>query len=289
MQKISMPKARADKPCAGISCEIPTKALNTWNPGLNAAVDEEENTISVYDPIGDFFFGEGVTVKRIDAALRRIGSINDVTVYVNSPGGDVFEGLAIYNRLREHKGIVTVKVLGMAASAASFIAMAGDEIQIGRAAFLMVHNIWGAVIGNRHDLREIADWLEPFDKTLADIYSARTGIDAEEVSKLLDEETWIGGAAAVENGWADRLLDADEIKEDDYENKPSAALKKLDVALAKSGMSRNERRTLLRAAKGDTQNAVVTGKPCATAEESEMDEAFAAFSAAFNNLTGEIQ
>ncbi|HCF5801664.1 TPA: Clp protease ClpP, partial [Pseudomonas aeruginosa] len=109
-------------------------------------------------------------VVDIDAgALRAIGGDVDVTVNINSPGGDVFEGLAIYNLLREHKGKVSVNIIGLAASAASFIAMAGDEIRIGRAAFLMIHNAWLIAMGNRNDLREIADWLEPFDMTLADI------------------------------------------------------------------------------------------------------------------------
>ncbi|WP_034085582.1 head maturation protease, ClpP-related, partial [Pseudomonas aeruginosa] len=111
----------------------------------------------------------------IAGALRAIGGDVDVTVNINSPGGDVFEGLAIYNLLREHKGKVTVNIIGLAASAASFIAMAGDEIRIGRAAFLMIHNAWLIAMGNRNDLREIADWLEPFDMTLADIYAQRTG------------------------------------------------------------------------------------------------------------------
>lgn len=283
----SLPAAREARPRAGVACEISPRALNNWMPGLHAAIDDDEDTISIYAPIGDDLFGDGVTVDRIDAALRRIGASNDVTVNINSPGGDVFEGLAIYNRLREHKGEITVNVLGLAASAASFIAMAGDQIRIGRAAFMMVHNIWGLVVGNRHDLREIADWLEPFDKTLADIYAARTGRDSDAVSALLDDETWIGGAEAVEKGWADSLLPADEIEQhDDTNNNPSAAMRKLDVALAKSGMSRNERRALLRAAKGDTPSAVAPGTPSAADDEAAMADAFAAFDAAFQNVTG---
>ncbi|MBM9968481.1 Clp protease ClpP, partial [Pseudomonas aeruginosa] len=115
-------------------------------------------------------------------------------------------GLAIYNLLREHKGKVSVNIIGLAASAASFIAMAGDEIRIGRAAFLMIHNAWLIAMGNRNDLREIADWLEPFDMTLADIYAQRTGIDIDDIVKQMDAETWIGGREAVDKGWADAFL-----------------------------------------------------------------------------------
>ncbi|KLB48562.1 peptidase, partial [Xanthomonas euvesicatoria] len=104
----------------------------------------------------------GVTARRVAGALRAMGK-GPVTVNVNSPGGDMFEGLAIYNLLREHDGEITVKVLGLAASAASIIAMAGDTVQIARAGFLMIHNAWVMAVGNRNDLIEVADTLKPFD------------------------------------------------------------------------------------------------------------------------------
>src|SRR5690606_15536984 len=117
-------------------------ALSRWNPGVRAAAEDSETSITIYDVIGeDYWTGGGVTVSRIDGALRKIGN-RDVTVFINSPGGDVFEGIAIYNRLREPPANVTVKIMGLAASAASIIAMAGDRIEIGTASFLMVHNAW---------------------------------------------------------------------------------------------------------------------------------------------------
>src|SRR5690606_9455368 len=150
----------------------------------------------------------GWTAKRVSAILRNIGD-NDVIVNINSPGGDMFEGLAIYNVLREHKGRITVKILGLAASAASVVAMAGDEVQISRAGFLMIHNCWIIAIGNRHELRELADWMEPFDKAMAGIYEEHTGLDPKEIEALLDAESWIGGADAVDKGFADSLLSRD--------------------------------------------------------------------------------
>ncbi|HCG1352051.1 TPA: Clp protease ClpP, partial [Pseudomonas aeruginosa] len=203
--------------------------------------------ITIYEPIGyDWWTGEGVTAKRIAGALRAIGGDVDVTVNINSPGGDVFEGLAIYNLLREHKGKVTVNIIGLAASAASFIAMAGDEIRIGRAAFLMIHNAWLIAMGNRNDLREIADWLEPFDMTLADIYAQRTGIDIDDIVKQMDAETWIGGREAVDKGWADAFLESDEISSAPS-NRSEAILAKrrMDAALARSGMPRSQRNELI--------------------------------------------
>lgn len=229
--------------------EISESAEARWNPALQAKDDED--TISMYDPIGANWMGEGVTAKRIAAVLRGMGDKN-VIVNLNSPGGDVFEGIAIYNLLREHKGEVTVRVLGIAASAASVIAMAGDRVEISRAAFLMMHNVWGGVIGNRHDLRENADVMETIDAALAEVYAARSGKDARAIGKLMDKETWFGGNEAIEQGFADALLPADEIEEKDNQGSHSNALRRVDVALARQGVPRAERRTLL---------AQITGTP----------------------------
>lgn len=262
--KRSMPQARQVSRPNGLQWEVSPRALERWAPGLMAA-DKGDNTISILDPIGqDPWTGEGVTAKRISAALRSIGADKDVVVNLNSPGGDLFEGMAIYNLLREHEGHVTVKVLGVAASAASIIAMAGDELLIARAGFLMIHNTWVVAMGNRHDLREWADTLEPFDAAMADIYAARAELDAKKVGKLMDAETWIGGAAAVEQGFADALLPADEVKEDAKARSELVAAHMLDMALAKAGMPRSERRALLQDFKAGTPSAADAGTPSAT-------------------------
>lgn len=227
-------------------------ALDRWNPGVKAAT-EGDATISIYEVIGeDPWTGGGVTVKRIDGALRAIGASKDVTVNINSPGGDVFEGIAIYNRLREHQGRVTVKVLGLAASAASIIAMAGDEIQIGASSFIMIHNAWVLAIGNRHDMREVADFLEPFDRALADVYVSRTSQELDDVQKAMDSETWFNGSTAVELGYADGLLAADEVANDEAppaEEDEVKALRRAEMALCHE-MPRSAARDLLNKIKG---------------------------------------
>ncbi len=228
--------------------------------------------------IGADYWGEGVTASRIAGALRSLNGA-DVTVNINSPGGDMFEGLAIYNLLREYDGKVTVKVLGLAASAASIIAMAGDEVQIGRGAFLMIHNCWVCAMGNRHDLAQIATDMAPFDKAMSDIYQARSGLDAATVDKMMDGETYIGGSEAVEKGFADSLLSADEIADD--EESPAAALRKLDALLAKANTPRSERRKLLKALSGSMPGAAATpdGTPsAATIEKETIDRLEAAIS-----------
>src|SRR5690606_3204451 len=120
-------------------------------------------------------------------------------------GGDMFEGIAIYNLLRAHKAKVKIEVMGWAASAASIIAMAGDEIVMGLGTFMMVHNAWGVVIGNRHDMRDTADLFDGFDSAIVDIYQARTGQDRDAIEKLMDAETFMGPSEAMENGFADRV------------------------------------------------------------------------------------
>jgi ATP-dependent Clp protease protease subunit len=249
--------------------EISPLAFDRWNPSMVCAAQKSDATISILGRIGlDPFTGEGVTDTRISAALRSVGPETDVTVSINSIGGDLNQGVAIYEMLREHQGKVTVKVLSMAASAASIIAMAGDEIQIARAGFLMVHNSWIMTVGNRHDLRDVADYIEPSDLAMAEIYAARTGMDIKTIQKKMDAETLINGTVAVSEGWADSLLPSDEVKLAASAEERSAA-HQLDVALAKAGMPRSERRSLLQNFKTSTPSAAgrETGTPCA-AEES---------------------
>ena len=264
----------ASRPTSRLKYDLAPKALELWNPAIRAADASEDNAIGIFDVIGEDYWGDGVTSSRISGALRRIGANNDVIVNINSPGGDLFEGLSIYNLLREHKGKVTVRVMAMAASAASVIAMAGDEVQIARSGFFMIHNAWTYAAGNRHDFRSFADYLEPFDEAMADLYSVGTQLSAEELHVMMDAETWLGGTAAIEKGFADDYLAADQVIENSAGG-GLAAMRRLDVALAKSGMPRTERRKLLSefksstlsAAGGDTPSAIVTDMQNAVVEK----------------------
>jgi ATP-dependent protease ClpP protease subunit len=238
----NLPAAPEGRPRAAVTSSILPRALDRWDAGIRAAT-EEDRTISIYDVIGyDFWTGDGVTAKRVAAALRSMGP-GPVTANINSPGGDMFEGLAIYNLLREHDGEVTVKVLGLAASAASVIAMAGDTVQIARAGFLMIHNCWVMAVGNRNDLRAMADMLEPFDASMADIYVSHTGKDLADVQKQMDGETWIGGSSAVEQGYADELLPSDQVRQGSQ--KSTSAVRRLEAALRASGMPKSEAMRLI--------------------------------------------
>ena len=260
MSKKTLPGAPEGRPCAAVSSQVLPRALDRWDAGVRAAAaDDDERTISVYDVIGqDYWTGEGVTAKRVASALRAMGK-GPVTVNVNSPGGDMFEGLAIYNLLREHDGEVTVKVLGVAASAASVVAMAGDTVQIARAAFFMVHNAWVVAVGNRHDLIEIAATLKPFDDAMASIYAAKTGGELKAMAKLMDAESWIGGESAIEQGFADELLPSDQIKKGGAKANASAA-RRVEAALRASGMPKSEAMRLISQIKSSAGDPAGSGE-----------------------------
>ncbi|MEL6317952.1 MAG: head maturation protease, ClpP-related [Pseudomonadota bacterium] len=238
----AMPELRAPQALEGLKWEPPSDALARWNPGVRASADDDAATVEIYDVIDDW---GGFSARRMSGALRAIGD-RDVVVNINSPGGSVFEGLAIYNMLREHPHKVTVNVMGLAASIASVIAMSGDEVRIAKTAFVMVHNSWGVVIGNRHDLRQVADTLEPFDQAIASTYADRAEFDEARAIELMDAETWIAGAQAVEMGLADAFMPHDRVTETD-ETREEASARKIERALAATypEMSRRERRSLL--------------------------------------------
>lgn len=282
MKKSNLPAAPEGRPCASVHYELKPKALENWNSGIKAA--SSDNTISILDVIGADMWGDGVSAKRISAALRAIGD-SDVIVNINSPGGDMFEGLAIYNLLRAHSGKVTVNVLGIAASAASIIAMAGDDVLMGRGSFLMIHNCWAISMGNRHDFAKLATVLEPFDKAMAGIYAARTGQSEEDIGQMMDDELYIGAGDAIDNGFADGLLSADALENGD--DTPQAAIRKIDALLAKTNTPRSERRKLISALAGSMPGAVSDpdGMPRAAGDVnqqtlSELEEAVKAFAPA---------
>lgn len=240
---------------AAYQFDTPSDALAKWAHMPSAATASDNNTITMLDVIGDDGMGGGVSAKRIAAALRAIGK-RDVTVQINSPGGDMFEGIAIYNLLRAHPAAVSIEVLGIAASAASIIAMAGDHIRMAPSSFLMLHNAWGVVIGNRHDMAEAAALFERFDGALADIYAARSGMARSEIAALLDAETFLTAQEAVAAGMADTFTgETDAATDVSAQTRPDIqAKRRIDAALAQQGIPRSERRAMLKQITG-TRNA----------------------------------
>jgi len=164
--------------------------------------------ISIYDEIGMW----GVTAKQFISDLKALGDVKDITVSINSPGGSVFDGLAIYNVLRASGANITVKVMGIAASIASIIAMAGKKIVMPENSFMMIHNPLNVVKGNADDMREMADILDKVGSSLVATYVARTGKSEEEVKALMDAETLMTATEAKEFGFADEVIPAVEAK-----------------------------------------------------------------------------
>jgi membrane-bound ClpP family serine protease len=160
-----------------------------------------------------------------------------------------------------------VEVMGWAASAASVIAMAGDEIVMGLGTTMMVHNCWALVVGNRHDLAKEVSVLESIDGGMADIYTARTGMDRDDVLELLDAETWLNTSQAVEKGFADRVDDTLTAETAEaLASEPVRARRQLDALLASQGVPRSERRRLLREAAGMPGAAVEGMRDAALSE-----------------------
>lgn len=286
MSKRELPRLPSMLARMGLHTQPSARAVERWNSAVMASTGDGENVIRMFDVIGEDWLGGGVTAKKVAAALDGFKG-EPVTAQINSPGGDFFEGLAIYNLLRDYKGEITVKVLGLAASAASVIAMAGDRIEMARASFMMIHNVWVMAIGNRNDLRDIADTLEPFDQVAIDLYAARTGLAAKDVAAMMDRETFIGGQAAVDKGFADALLPADEGSAGDkpkQEFDQTILAHRLDALLAKAGMPRSERRALIKQMRG-TPSAAQPGTPGA-AETAISAETMNGLQAALTGLRG---
>ncbi len=167
----------------------------------------ERGEIFIYGPIGSSFFEEAVSAKQFARDLRGLKDVKAIDLRINSEGGDVFDAQAIYTLLQEHDAAITVHVDGVAASAASFIAMAGDRIKISESAWIMIHNAWTIALGDGDEFRRMADLLDNVNATIRDKYVARTGQTPETVAEMMTAETWMNGPEAVEQGFADEMVE----------------------------------------------------------------------------------
>lgn len=171
------------------------------------AAADQPAIIYLYDEIGLW----GITAQDFTQILVSIGP-GPIELHINSPGGDVFDGLAIYAALQAHSGSVSIVVDGLAASAASFIALAGDTISMVPNAFLMIHNAWGVVVGNQNDMVETAGVLAKIDAQLASLYAGKTGQPTDEIAALMNAETWFTAQEAKAAGFIDSIADSSQNK-----------------------------------------------------------------------------
>jgi len=230
---------------------------------IEAKDDDNNAEIIIYDVVGWPY---------IDAfdLIRNLGTIKakNISVRINSPGGDVFDGVAIFNALKEHPAHVTTKIEGLAASIASIIALAGDEVQAHKNAMYMVHDPWVLAAGNQYDLREIADILGKIGGNMLDIYYDKSNIGKRELKQMMKDETWFTAAEAKDRGLIDTILDTgaakakfdlsiyanvpDELEDSDREG---ATLSKQEIerALRDAGASRSFAKSI--AARGSNGNS----------------------------------
>lgn len=185
--------------------KVKSMSKNFWR--WNNSVDSKNSELILEGAISDYsWWGDEVTPQEFRDELEN--HPGDLTVVMNSGGGDVFAGLAIYNALREHDGFVTVRVDGLAASIASVVAMAGDKIIMSPGSMMMIHKPWTMVVGDVNDLDKTKEILNGIEDSIIPIYASRTGMPAEDISELVEAETWMTAEQAVDKGFADELIEA---------------------------------------------------------------------------------
>jgi ATP-dependent protease ClpP protease subunit len=183
--------------------ERPKKNFSVINKSVSTA------EIDLYGPIGGYWY-DAITLNDISNALKDLPeTVNTIELRVNSPGGDVFEGISIYNRLKSHKAKVIAYVDGMAASIASIIIQAADEIVMGDGAEIMVHKPLSFTYGNASDLENVIQRLDEVEERLLSIYQKATGIDRTELRGMLADETYMDADQAIEKGFASRKMDSE--------------------------------------------------------------------------------
>ena len=174
----------------------------TGDGNISGRADKKTKTgvLHLYDVIGTY---GGITARNFAGALKSLGDVDYIELHINSPGGSVFDGAAIYNMLVDHQALIDVRIDGLAASIASVIALAGDQITIAKNAMMMLHNPSAFALGDAHEMRKMASVLDKVKETLVSVYSDRMGLPAGEISQILDEESWYTAKEAVDAGLAD--------------------------------------------------------------------------------------
>ncbi|MFY0484955.1 head maturation protease, ClpP-related [Staphylococcus haemolyticus] len=174
---------------------------------------DKKGEILIYgDIVSEEWFTNDVTAPGFKQQLDELGNVSEIDVHINSSGGNVFEGHAIYNMLKMHKAKINIYIDALAASIASVIAMSGDTIFMHKNSFLMIHNSWIMTVGNAKELRDTADLLDKTDEASNQAYLDRAlNISEEELKELLDAETWLTASEALEKGFIDEILEPNEI------------------------------------------------------------------------------
>lgn len=182
---------------------------------LTVKQESKPNTASMYidgEIVTDEYYDTDTSAAGFRDALKDLGDVKTINLHINSPGGSVFEGIAIYNMLKQNKAHVNVYVDGLAASIASVIAMSGDAIFMPSNSMLMIHNPWTMAVGNASELRKQADDLDKITESSIQTYLNQAGdkLDEETLRQLMDDETWLTAKEAVDYGLATEVIEANK-------------------------------------------------------------------------------
>lgn len=185
-----------------------------WNKPLDRAdwykinaLSDDESEVILYDIIGWPFNDAGEFVRALAGITAKT-----ITVRINSPGGDVFDSMSIFNALQSHKSKIVTRIESLAASSASFIALAGKEVQAYRNAMVMIHEPFVLTVGNQYDLRDIADVLEKISGNMVDLYAQNTNIGKRELKDMMKAVTWFTAKEAKDRGFVDTIIDGKAVK-----------------------------------------------------------------------------
>ena len=181
------------------------RAAKFWNFVKNAA-SPATGELYLYGVISGYtWYGDEITPKKFKADLDALGEITQLNIYIDSDGGDVFAGHAIHSMLKRHKAHKTVYIDGYAASIASVVAMAGDEIIMPRNTMMMIHNPWSIAMGNADEFRKMAEDLDKIRESIIAAYEDRTGQDRDKLIQIMNAETWLTAEECVDLGFADTV------------------------------------------------------------------------------------
>lgn len=166
-----------------------------------------EADLILYGAIGASWFEDSISAKQFSDMMKQIpDTVKKINLRINSPGGDVFDGIAIYNRIKQHPAKVTCYIDGLAGSIASVIALAADEVIMGEGALYFIHLPWTMAMGNRNDLENTVNRLMDVEEQLITIYRAKTKMDRQEIRAMLEKETWLDANQAMDLGFVDSKM-----------------------------------------------------------------------------------
>lgn len=180
------------------------------NFSVVANSEADETVLTIYGDIGESWWYDSTSAADIDRALKEVKTAN-ITVRLNSPGGDAFDGITIYNRLKDHEAKVKIIVDGWACSAASIIAMAADELIMNTGAMMMVHEAWTVVAGSKTDMQNTVNMMTKLDDSLLDIYMTKAKCTRDEMKQFVENETWFTASETIELGFATDI--AEQVEE----------------------------------------------------------------------------